>query len=182
MTLTSVVLPAPLGPIRPWIDPCATSSDTPSTARTPPKCRWTSSRRSSTDSGSRPPRRPHDGQTAAAHDSLRPEDDDRDEEGAAENVDVIPGAREDVGEQRDHECSHHRAENESAAAKNRKREDLHRTRDAVLRVARFDEEVQVRLDRPGVAGDKSAEDERDHLVARDVDALAHRGDLVLPDP
>src|ERR671930_323208 len=38
MRLTMVLLPEPLGPIRPQISPCATARSTPSTARTPPKC------------------------------------------------------------------------------------------------------------------------------------------------
>src|SRR5690242_8049712 len=88
MTLTSVVLPAPLGPIRPWIVPCSTPSDTPSTACTPPKWRRTSSSRSSTDSCSRPPGRPHQREPAASDDALRAEHDDGDEEDAAEDVDV----------------------------------------------------------------------------------------------
>src|SRR5688500_2412041 len=37
MTLKSVVLPAPLGPIRPKISPCATESETSSSAVNPPK-------------------------------------------------------------------------------------------------------------------------------------------------
>src|SRR6185295_19893811 len=36
--LTIVLLPEPLGPIRPRISPCATVRSTLSTARTPPKC------------------------------------------------------------------------------------------------------------------------------------------------
>src|SRR5882672_7877528 len=41
MTLTAVLLPEPLGPIRPTISPCATFRSRPSTARTPPKWRAT---------------------------------------------------------------------------------------------------------------------------------------------
>src|SRR5215475_3390795 len=44
--LNIVVLPAPLGPMRPAISPRATESDTPSTALIPPKCldtEWASS-------------------------------------------------------------------------------------------------------------------------------------------
>src|SRR6266571_7765185 len=103
ITLTSVVLPAPLGPIRPWIDPCSTSSDTPSTACTPPKWRRTSSRRSSTHSRFRPPGGPHQGEPTAADDPLRSEHDDGDQEDAGEDVDVVPGALEDVWKQRDDE-------------------------------------------------------------------------------
>src|SRR6202162_770196 len=104
MTLTSVVLPAPLGPIRPWIDPCSTSSDTPSTACTPPKCRWTLSRRSSTNPiPSWPPCGPDDGQPAASDDALRPEDDDGDQEETGDDVDVVLCLHEDPGQGCHHE-------------------------------------------------------------------------------
>src|SRR6267378_1905823 len=95
ITLTRVVLPAPLGPMRPWIAPSSTSSDTPSTACTPPKWRVTSSSRSSTDSRPRPPRGSHQGEPAAADDSLRPKHDDRDQEDAGEDVDVVAGRGKD---------------------------------------------------------------------------------------
>src|SRR5260370_23087169 len=42
-TAMKVDLPAPFGPMRPVIWPLGTSSDTPSTACIPSKCRWTSS-------------------------------------------------------------------------------------------------------------------------------------------
>src|ERR1700682_2238266 len=103
MTLTSVVLPAPFGPTRPWIEPCSTSSDTPSTACTPPKCRWTLSRRRSMDSSpARPPRGPDDGQPAATDDALRPEHDHRDQKDADDDVDVVMGLLEDP-----RQCGHH---------------------------------------------------------------------------
>src|SRR5712692_1716405 len=169
MTLTSVVLPAPFGPIKPWIDPSTTSSDTPSTACTPPKWRRTSSRRSSTDSRSGPPRGPHQGKPAAADDSLRPEDDDRDQEEATEDIDVRSGVQKDVGQQRDDQRADHGAEHQSAASEDREGEDLDRACHAVLRVARIDEEIEVSLEGARVARDQRAEHERDHLVACDVD-------------
>src|SRR3979490_1767357 len=98
MTLTRVVLPAPFGPINPWIDPCSTSSDTPSTACTPPKCRWTLSSRRSTDSSpARPPCGPDDGQPAATDDALRPDDKQPDQEYPGDDVDVVMGLLEDPG-------------------------------------------------------------------------------------
>src|SRR5215471_5192494 len=121
MTLIRVVLPAPLGPIRPWIDPCSTSSDTPSTARTPPKWRWTSSRRRSTDPRSRPPRRADQRQPAPADDALRPEDDDRDQEDAADHVYVVADALEHVREQCHDRRADDWAEHESTSAKHRER-------------------------------------------------------------
>src|SRR6478735_5133165 len=110
MTLTSVVLPAPFGPIRPYIEPRSTSSDTPSTARTPPKCLWTlSSRRSTDPSLPRPPARPHDGQSTTAYDPLRPEHDDCDQEGAGDDVDVVARLVEYPGQARHHERADHGA-------------------------------------------------------------------------
>src|SRR5689334_16214181 len=100
MTLTSVVLPAPFGPISPCIDPFSTSSDTPSTARTPPKWRWTSSRRRSTDPGPGPPRGPDQRQASPADDALRPEDDDRNQEDTDRHVEVDALRLEDVRKQR----------------------------------------------------------------------------------
>src|SRR5215218_6206645 len=41
MTLKAVVFPAPFGPISPAISPCSTSSETSSSATTPPKRRVT---------------------------------------------------------------------------------------------------------------------------------------------
>src|ERR1700738_612272 len=159
MTLTSVVLPAPLGALSPWIDPSSTSSDTPSTAWTPPKCRWTLSSRSSTSSiPSRPPSGPDDGQPAAADDALRPEDDDGDQEKTGDNVDVGLRLNEDPGQGRDHQRSHHRTHEVAAAAEHGEAEDLNGARDAVLLVARVDERLQVCFERAGEPGQDGAED------------------------
>src|SRR4030081_1081286 len=170
MTLTSVVLPAPLGPIRPWIDPCSISSDTPSTARTPPKCRWTLSRRRSTASiPSWPPRGPDDGQPATAHDTLRPEDDDGDQEDAGHDVDVGLRLDEDPGQSRHHQGPDHGPDEVAGPAQHREAEDLHRARDTVLLITRVDEGLEVSLERSGEPCQDRAQDEGDHLVASDVD-------------
>src|SRR5487761_29468 len=50
-TARNVDLPAPLGPIKPVIFPAGTSMDTPSTANTPSKCRYTSEAASKAWSG-----------------------------------------------------------------------------------------------------------------------------------
>src|ERR1700682_5955210 len=166
MTLTSDVLPAPLGPIRPWIDPCSTSSDTPSTARTPPKCRWTLSRRRSTNSiPSWPPGGPDDGQPAAADDALCPEDNDGEQEYAGHDVDVVLRLHEDPGQCRHHQRADHGTDKVTAAAEHGEAEDLHRPRHAVLRVARVDESLQMRLERSPEPGQDRAQHDGDHLVA-----------------
>src|SRR6266480_6672902 len=85
---TSVVLPAPLGPIKPKMVPCSISRDTSSTACTPPNDRLTLLSCSSalTRSPARPPARRDDGEAAPADDALRPEDDDEDEDDAIDDV------------------------------------------------------------------------------------------------
>src|SRR5579859_7315934 len=145
ITLTSVVLPAPLGPIRPWMEPLSTSSDTPSTALTPPKCRCRLSRRSSTGrSCSRPPTRPDDGEAAAADDPLRAEDDDEDQDHPADHVAVVEvGDADDLGESGEEEGAHHRPEDVAGPPEDREGQDLHRPRDAVL--VGVHEKVQVRF-------------------------------------
>src|ERR1700674_217106 len=160
MTLTSVVLPAPFGPIRPWIDPCSTSSDTPSTARTPPKCRWTFSRRRSTTSiPSWPPCGPDDGQPAPADNALRPEDDDGDQEQTGDDVDVVERLDEDPGQGRHHQRADDGTEKVTAAPEYGEAEDLHRARDAVLLVARVDECLQMGFERSAEPGHDSTQHE-----------------------
>src|SRR5690349_10629624 len=181
MTLTSVVLPAPFGPISPCIDPFSTSSDTPSTARTPPKWRWTSSRRRSTDPGPRPPRGPDQRQAAPADDALRPEDDDRNQEHTDGHVEIDALRLEDVRKQRDDQRADHRPEHRTAASEHGEGQDLDRAGHAEGAVTRVDKKVEVSLERAGVTGEHRAQHERDQLVARDVDPLAEGGDLVLPD-
>src|SRR6266851_8313397 len=181
MTLTSVVLPAPFGPIKPWIEPCSTSSDTPSTARTPPKCRWTLSRRRSTDISTWPPPRLDDRETTAADDALRPEHDHCDQEEARDDVDVGLRLLEVPRQARDNERPHHGSEEVSAATEHREGQDLHRPRHAVLPVSRVDEKVEMCFQPSGETRQNGAQDEGDHLVPRHVDALAQRSELVLPD-
>src|ERR1700687_5772911 len=182
MTLTSVVLPAPFGPIRPWIAPFSTSSDTPSTARTPPKWRWTSSSRSNTDLRSRPPAGSDDGKAAASDDALRPEDDDRDQNQAADDVAVVETLETEGLRERGQEHSpDHRAEDVAASAQDGKREDLHGAGHAVLRVAWVNEEVEMRFETAGDRCEGRAEDEGKQLVAGHVDPLAQRCQLVLAD-
>src|ERR1035437_4735654 len=126
MTFTSVVLPAPLGPMMPWIDPSSTSSDTPSTARTPPKWRWTLSRRRSTAPRSRPPTGSDNREAAAADDSLRPEDDDGDQDHSADDVAVVNGLADDLRQRGQKQRSDQRTEDVAAPAQHREGEDLHR--------------------------------------------------------
>src|ERR1700716_2972653 len=88
--LTSVVFPAPLGPIKPKMVPSSISRDTSSTACTPPKLRLTlvSCSRALTHSPARPPARRDDGEAAPADDALGWEDDDEDQDDAIDDVAV----------------------------------------------------------------------------------------------
>src|SRR3979411_1346017 len=141
MALTRVRLPAPFGPIRPWIDPFSTSSDTSSTARTPPKGRWTFSSRKSTDLSARPPAGSDGGEAATTEDSLRAEDDDQDQDQAADHTDVVACLLEDVGERRQEQRADDRTEHGAASAEHCKCEDLNGPRHAAL--VGIDEEVEV---------------------------------------
>src|SRR4051812_40449147 len=81
MTLNSVVLPAPFGPITLKISPGCTARSTPSTAATPPKCRFkprTSSSGATDVVTSRPPDQ-----------AARPEPDHQQQQQAVQDVAVI---------------------------------------------------------------------------------------------
>src|SRR5438128_2020024 len=132
--LTSVVLPAPLGPIKPKIVPSSISRDTPSTACTPPKLRRTSvsCSRTLTRSPSDPPARLNHGQAAAAHDPLRPEDDDEDQDDAVDDVAIGGKLPHDLGQGREENRPNDRAEDVGDPADDGEGEDLNGPGDAVL--------------------------------------------------
>src|SRR5882672_12563053 len=114
--------------------PSSISRDTPSTACTPPKSRRTSVSCSSalTRSPSGPPARPDDGQTTAADDALRPKDDDQDQDHAVDDVAIGGKLTHDLGQRREEDRSHDRAEHVGRPADDRKGKDLDGPSDAVL--------------------------------------------------
>src|SRR3984893_7270462 len=177
-TLTSVVLPAPLGPIKPKIVPSSISRETPSTACTPPKWRRTSvsCSRALTRSPSDPPTRPDDGEDAGADDALRPEDDDEDQDDAVDDVSIRGKLAHDLGQRGEENRSHNGAEHVGRPADDGEGEDLDGTGDAVL--GGVDEEVDMGFQRARITGEHGANDERDHLVKGDVDPVARGGQLV----
>src|ERR1700682_6170314 len=182
MTLTNVVLPAPLGPMRPWIAPFSTSSDTPSTACTPPKWRLTSSSRRSTGLRSGPPAGSDDGEAAAADDALRPEDDDGDQNHAAHDVAVVePLESKDFRKGGKEERADDGTKDVAAPAQDRERKDLYCACHTVLGVAWINEEVEMGLKTACDRGQGRAEDEGEQLVAGHVDPLAQGGHLILAD-
>src|SRR5580704_7833547 len=92
MVLTSVVLPAPFGPIRPSTSPLLTASVTPFSARKPEKCRETFSRRKISDMISdmpRPPPKPVDAQRDQAMRQKQQQQYDEETEHAGVDLDVI---------------------------------------------------------------------------------------------
>src|SRR6266550_5991543 len=100
---TSVVLPAPLGPIKPKMVPSSISRDTSSTACTPPTDRLTLVSRSNalTRPPARPPARRDDGEAAPTDDALRPEDDDEDQDDAVDDVAIGGKLAHDLGQRRE---------------------------------------------------------------------------------
>src|SRR6059058_1582300 len=170
--LTSVVLPAPLGPIRPKMVPSSISTDTLSTACTPPNERLTLVSCSSalTRSPARPPARRDDGEAAPADDALRPEDDDQDQDDAIDHVAIGGKLAHDFWQRGEEDRANDRADHVRGPANHGERQDLDGAGDAVL--GGVDEEIDMGLEGPGVAGDEGADDEGDHLVHGHVDAVA----------
>src|SRR5437879_3370255 len=124
--LTSVVLPAPLGPIKPKMVPCSISRDTSSTAWTPPNDRLTLVSCSSALTGSpaRPPARRDDGEAAPADDALRPEDDDQDQDDAVDDVAIGGKLAHNLRQRGEEDGSHDWADHVRRPADHGEGEDL----------------------------------------------------------
>src|SRR5439155_19349025 len=124
---TSVVLPAPLGPINPKMVPSSISNDTPSTARTPPKWRRTSescSRALTWTPSGRQPFRADQGEATASDDALRPEDDDEDEDDAVHDVAIRGELAHDLGQRGEEHGADNRTEHIRGAADHGEGKDL----------------------------------------------------------
>src|SRR5438876_4057640 len=178
---TSVVLPAPLGPIKPKMVPSSISRDTSSTACTPPNDRLTlvSCSNALTRPPARPPARRDDGEATPADDALRPEDDDEDQNDAVDDVAIGGKLAHDLRQRGEEDRADDRADHVCRPADHGEGQDLDGARDAVL--GRVDEEVDMGLECPRIAGDEGADDEGDHLVGGHVDTVAGSGQLVLAD-
>src|SRR5437870_3570155 len=157
--------------------PSSISTDTLSTACTPPNERLTLVSCSSalTRSPACPPARRDDGEAAPADDALGPEDDDEDQDDAIDDVAIGGKLPHDLRQRGEEDRSHDRADHVGGPADYGEGQDLDGAGDAVL--GGVDEEVDVGLQRPGIAGKDGAEDEGDHLVDGDVDAVAGGGQL-----
>src|SRR5436305_9532167 len=123
------------------------------------------------------PARPDQRQASPAHDPLRPEDDDQDQDHAVDDVAVVADETKDLGQGGEEDGPYDGAEHVAGPSDHGEGEDLDGAADAVL--GGVDEEVDVRLERSGVAGQDGADDESDHLVERNVDPVARGGQLIL---
>src|SRR2546427_6489497 len=124
-----------------------------------------------------PPARPDDGEAATADDTLRSEDDDEDQDDAVDDVAIGGKLAHDLGQGSEENCPHDGAEHVGRPANDGEGEDLDGAGDAVLRGV--DEEIDVGFQAARVPGEYGADDERDHLVERNVDPIARGGQLVL---
>src|SRR3984893_2746057 len=132
--------------------PSSISSDTSSTACTPPKERLTSvsCSRALTRSPARPPARRDDGEAATADDSLGPEDDDKDQDDPVDHVPISGKRPDDLWERGEEHRSHDRADHVGRPADHGEGEDLDRAGHAAL--AGVDEEIDMRVGRHTIAG------------------------------
>src|SRR5881275_2624932 len=114
--------------------PSSISTDTLSTACTPPNERLTLVSCSSalTRPPARPPARRDDGEAAPADDALRPEDDDEDQDDAVDDVAIGGKLAHDLGQRREENRPHDRSEDIGDPADDGEGEDLNSTGDAVL--------------------------------------------------
>src|SRR5256885_613849 len=158
--------------------PSSISTDTLSTACTPPNERLTLVSCSSalTRSPARPPARRDDGESAPADDALRSEDDDQDQDDAIDHVAIGSKLAHDFWQRGEEDRANDRADHVRGPANHGERQDLDGAGDAVL--GGVDEEIDMGLEGPGVAGDEGADDEGDHLVDRHVDAVAGGRQLI----
>src|SRR5207248_7466234 len=119
------------------------------------------------------------GEATASDYALRPEDDDEDQDDAVHDVAVRGELAHDLGQRGQEHRADDRTEDIGGAADHGEGQDLNRARDAILR--RIDEEVDVRLESARITGNDGADDEGDHLVERNIDAVTGGRQLVFAD-
>ena len=177
--LISVVLPAPFGPIRPRISPCATEKLTPSTALSPPKRRDTSSsveqrghRCSSTAGETLPQQR-----QKSVRQKQHQDDDDEPERRGVDGEEIPP---DELLERDQDQRADRRTEDRAEPAEQDHHQRLDREQD-VEHVGRLDVIRPIGVDRARHADEHGGERERRGLVAVGVDAENVGGVLVLLD-
>src|SRR5205823_9533443 len=184
-TLSSVVLPAPFGPMRPWTSPSPTVKVTPSRARTPPKARSTFSTQSGTCG--RPPRTEDVHRRGQRGEPVRHEEDDGEEDRPVQEqaqrprgeAQRLPSAAEQLGEQREEGRADDRAVEDRGASDDGIDEHVDGARKPVP--VRRHHEGEMGLEDSGEPGERGTEREHGHFVAGSGDAHGARGGLVLPD-
>src|SRR5207248_10182199 len=114
--------------------PSSISTDTLSTACTPPNERLTLVSCSSalTRSPARPPAGRDDGEAAPADDALRPEDDDEDQNDSVDDVTIGRKLAHDLWQRGEEDRAHNRADHVRGPADHGERQDLDGAGDAVL--------------------------------------------------
>src|SRR6266851_26936 len=178
MRLTSVVLPAPFGPMSPKTCPGAIARSSSATAWTPPN-RFEI--RSHSSNIGRPDllQSPGLSQLGERHQAARQIDDHEHQDEAGEDVAVFLQRAENFGKGGEERRAEDRAGDARRSADHREDQDLDRASET--EVTRLDRKVQMRREPAGPRSEGRAGDERGELVAADGDALARGGDLVLAD-
>src|SRR5437016_1101796 len=170
ITLSSVVLPEPFGPMVRRSSPVSTPKETFETAMRPLK-RFVRPRTSS--STARPP---HD---ERADDPARHDEDGEDQDRAVQHRPQLRAEIDHVREPREHERADDRSSQRALAAEQHHRQDLHRLVDP--EVTRVDVTRVVAVETAGERRERVAERERQELVAEDVYTEGTREVLVETD-
>src|SRR6267142_1458082 len=163
--LKTVLLPAPLGPMRPWIEPGATVMERSATACRPPKRRETprSSRSKAGSCGCRHPRahsaEQATGRAGKRHEPLRREEHRQDEDGAED---------EELRGDRHEDRADHRSPYAAGAADHREDDQQHHGLQA--EIARVQDLAVVGEEDACEPGHEAAEYEGGQLVTEDVHA------------
>src|SRR5215813_6287905 len=149
--LKQVVLPAPLGPIRPTISPLSTVRSTLLTAASPPKSRVSSRvSRSATGSGRRARRRRRGGsprlelgQLGGERDEAARQEQDRQQHGDREEDRLVGAPAKRLGEEREKGRPHDGADEVASPADEVVDEDVGRHQEAELGRKQETDEVRV---------------------------------------
>src|SRR5690606_7905060 len=158
MRFTSVVFPAPFGPMRPTISPCFRRKETPRTARTPPKVQLTS--RSSSRGTMFVPHAPENVRQAETRDACGEEQDQQHHEDAKNTgVHLEEVAPRELVERHERRRTQHRPEYGAGAAEEHHHDGLDRYHD-VERVRRVYVGSPGGVDGAGTGGEYARQNER----------------------
>src|SRR6267143_3866678 len=172
--LKTVLLPAPLGPMRPWIESGTIVIERSATASSPPNRRETErSSRSKADSRGlgRPCAQLSENAAGGGrkrHEALGREEHREDEDGAEHQDLVVVELAQELGGDRHEDRSHHRPPH--AARPPDDREDDHQHHRLQAEVARVQDLAVVDEEHAGEPGHEAPEDEGRQLEAEDVHA------------